>query len=247
MELSGDKLITTRTDFRDSIDENTTIINVGALGSNNLISLFEHNAQRAFTTSEKQVIDEILKQFEYHTLMVPILARKFRDGGYRSIDEFKAEIDNGISKMKGKTVLTKDGITYRLKVYDLIERVFVMSDLESNPDYISALSNLYFLRNIRLTRFLYKDIVQDYDQMDALNELIMLGWVQEVECENKEKEIQIHPLIIELIRNKINPKLTDREELCNYLKEYIVKIYDYPLNDNGELSNLEYLRFKDLK
>ena len=95
LRLKADKIFTTRTDFSDIADNKTQQMTIENLNSKELVSLFERESGLVFSDEDRVVIDEILKTFDYYTLIVPILAKQLVSSGW-SLETLKEKSKQGL-------------------------------------------------------------------------------------------------------------------------------------------------------
>ena len=99
------KIITTRTDFSEAY----TQLEVDALGTEEVISLFEKESiWIPKTEDEEKTLNDILKLIGYHTYFTMILAKK-KEMFSLSIDELKKQTEEMLLKKSSKVTVAKDG------------------------------------------------------------------------------------------------------------------------------------------
>lgn len=246
LSLKADKIITTRTDFSKTLNNESVVLNIGSMNLPTLLSLFENEAEKDLTDSQLEIVSDILKRFNYYTLIVPILARQLKASGW-TIEQLKENVDRGFESLDDDIIISKDEKTRVLTALDMIRATFTMAQFTEKEK--SVLSNLYFLRNIRLTKSLYREIVMEHEMdkwnhINTINKLVRLGWIQEIYCRQDVYELEVHPIIVEVIADRLKPMITKSEGLCNYLQKFIVDAYGFNSEDIKYYANLKFDRFQ---
>lgn len=227
LRLNADIIITTRTDFSELSIGNSRQINIDNLESKELISLFEKESRIAFNKTDRDIVDSILKRYNYYTLIVPILAKQLVASGW-SLDTLNDKTKQGLKAFENteKISLQKNGLPYRKTGLDLMRATFRMVRLSDIQKQV--LINLYFLRFVSINKeeyrkYLWKENESCTAHIDAINELLYLGWLKKKhEWQNAvNAEIEIHPIIIEMIEVELQPDITKSDMLVAYIDGYL--------------------------
>ena len=227
LRLNADIIITTRTDFSELSIGNAKQINIENLESKELISLFEKESGISFDESDRTIVDSILKRYNYYTLIVPILAKQLIASGW-SLDTLNEKTKQGLKAFESteKIVIQKDGLPYRKTGLDLMRATFRMVKLSDIQKQV--LINLYFLRFVNINKeeyrkYLWKENENRTKHIDAINELLYLGWLKKkYEWQNTtDAEIDIHPIIVEMIEVELQPDITKSDMLVAYINGYL--------------------------
>lgn len=227
LRLNADIIITTRTDFSELSIGNSKQINIENLESKELISLFEKESGITFDESDRSIVDSVLKRYNYYTLIVPILAKQLVASGW-SLDTLNEKTKQGLKAFESteKIVIQKDGLPYRKTGLDLMRATFRMVKLSDIQKQV--LINLYFLRFVSINKeeyrkYLQKDNENRTKHIDAINELLYLGWLKKkYEWQStSDAEIDIHPIIVEMIEVELQPDITKSDMLIAYINGYL--------------------------
>ena len=227
LRLKVDKLFTTRTDFSDIADDKTQQINVENLNAKELASLFEKESGLLFSNEDRVVIDEIFKNFDYYTLIVPILAKQLVSSGW-SLETLREKSKQGLRAFEDteKVAVAKDGRIYRKTGLDMMRATFRIVGLTEIQRRV--LINLYFLRFVKINKEEYRkymlyDNEKRVKHIDAINELLYLGWIKRKNTwrNTSDAELDIHPIIVEMIEIELQPDITKSNELTSYIERFL--------------------------
>ena len=227
LRLNADIIFTTRTDFSELSIGNSKQINIENLKSKELISLFEKESGITFDESDRSIVDSVLKRYNYYTLIVPILAKQLVASGW-SLDTLNEKTKQGLKAFESteKIVIQKDGLPYRKTGLDLMRATFRMVKLSDIQKQV--LINLYFLRFVSINKeeyrkYLQKDNENRIKHIDAINELLYLGWLKKKHAwqSTADAEIDIHTIIVEMIEVELQPDITKSDMLVAYINGYL--------------------------
>ena len=232
--LKVDKIFTTRTDFTDIADDKTQQISIENLKSKELVSLFEKESTLSFTNEDRAMIEEILKLFNYYTLIVPILAKQLASSGW-SLEILRDKAKQGLRAFEDteKVAVAKDGRIYRKTGLDMMRATFRMVGLTDIQRRV--LTNLYFLRFVKINKegyrkYLWKENEERTKHIDAINELANRKWIDIKKPEDYlnigmstsyDLDISIHPIITEMIEIELKPDITKNEALIQYISYFM--------------------------
>ena len=226
LRLKVDKLFTSRTDFADIADDKTQQISIANLNSKELVSLFEKESALAFSDEDRTVIDEMLKTFNYYTLIVPILAKQLISSGW-SLETLREKSKQGLRAFEDteKVAVAKDGRIYRKTGLDMMRATFRMVGLTDIQRRV--LTNLYFLRFVKINKeeyrkYLWKENEKRAGHIDAINDLLYLGWIRKKNTWQNvsDAELDIHPIIVEMIEIELEPDITT-SDIAAYVQYYL--------------------------
>lgn len=233
LRLKVDKLFTTRTDFSDIADDKTQQINVENLNAKELASLFEKESGLLFSDEDRVVIDEILKNFDYYTLIVPILAKQLVSSGW-SLETLREKSKQGLRAFEDteKVAVAKDGRIYRKNGLDMMRATFRMVGLTDIQRRV--LTNLYLLRFVKINKeeyrkYLWKASEKRAKHIDAINELVNRKWIEikkpkdyfnSGEFPSSDPDITLHPIIAEMIEIELKPDITT-SDISAYIEAYM--------------------------
>lgn len=226
LRLKVDKIFTTRTDFTDIADDKTQQISIENLKSKELVSLFEKESSLSFSDEDRAMIEEILKIFNYYTLIVPILAKQLISSGW-SLETLRDKAKQGLRAFEDteKVAVAKDGRIYRKTGLDMMRATFRMVGLTDIQRRV--LTNLYFLRFVKINKeeyrkYLWKENEKRTGHIDAINDLLYLGWIRKKNTWQNisDAELDIHPIIVEMIEIELKPDITT-SDIAAYVQYYL--------------------------
>lgn len=226
LRLKVDKIFTTRTDFTDIADDKTQQISIENLKSKELVSLFEKESTLSLSDEDRAMIDEILKTFDYYTLIVPILAKQLISSGW-SLETLRDKAKQGLRAFEDteKVAVSKDGRIYRKTGLDMMRATFRMVGLTDIQRRV--LTNLYFLRFVKINKeeyrkYLWKENEKRAGHIDAINDLLYLGWIKKKNAwqNTSDAKLDIHPIIVEMIEIELSPDITT-SDIAVYVQSYL--------------------------
>ena len=226
LRLNVNKIFTTRTDFSDLTDNKTHQINVENLRTKELVALFEKESSLVFSDEDCIVVEDILKTFNYYTLIVPILAKQLVSSGW-SLEMLRDKSKQGLRAFEDteKVAVVKDGRIYRKTGLDMMRATFRMVGLTDIQRRV--LTNLYFLRFVKINKeeyrkYLWKENEKRTGHIDAINDLLYLGWIRKKNTWQNisDAELDIHPIIVEMIEIELKPDITT-SDIAAYVQYYL--------------------------
>ena len=141
--------------------------------------------------------------------------------------ELHEKISSGIYSFHNseKINTVKDGKIIRSNISSIIENLFNVFNLPEM--YKQVLMNVHLLGFLDITKDVYRRITNcSSEEMDALNELIELGWIKQ-----GYYGFYLHQLVEDLVKNNLKPDEEKCDTVYDYLKgkieESIEKIPDY--------------------
>lgn len=226
LSLRADIIFTTRTDFSVLAEEGISQIEIGTLSENELTVLFEKESGFHFESEEDHhILKKFLKKINYYTLLVPILARQLTASGITLI-ELYAKLKNGLSNFANteKIAIDKDNKILKLTALDMMRVTFRIGQLPES--YLKVLLNLYFLRYIKINKKQYRKYFSGENtditrQIDIINDLIQLGWIQKKSDNTVDPELALHSVTVELLEVEFQPNTWHCRELVVYANQLL--------------------------
>lgn len=224
--LKADMIFTTRTDFSVLVEEGISQIKLGALSENELTVLFENESGFHFENEEdRHILKELLKEINYYTLLVPILARQLTASGF-SLRELYTKLKIGLSSFANteKITIRKDNKILKLTALDMMRVTFRIGHLPES--HLKVLLNLYFLRYIKINKRQYRTYFSGENtditrQIDIITDLIQLGWIQPKSDNTVDPELTMHPVTVELLEVEFQPNIWHCRELAEYANQLL--------------------------
>lgn len=244
-ELSNYKaniIITTRTDFSSCELVGFTQINISTIDKTALKELFiEESGCGKISLKEEFLIDEILAAYQYHTLFVRPLAYKIKNLGY-TIQSLKDEVDSELLEDIDLIVGIQNNKPFEETLKSLAEKLFKIEQLDDIKQQI--LSDLYMLGDVKISiasyiNKIYKDLSVSYKKQirNGVVSLIRIGLIQK---DDLKETLEIHPIIHELIKNKVHPDIIRCKEIATFIyNKGIESVRDpdaYIYSDENEMS-----------
>lgn len=195
-----------------SFAEGYETLEVGAIQDNeNLYSLFEHYLGRSLCKGEYPYLDNVIKEVAGHTFILQLIAKHITTS-YISLAEASSLVEkHGFSNIAPEKVYyTKDSITYRKTIKDIIHDLFDAAHLSEIKSTLLKIISLFGRNGIDREKLLE---MLELSSNDCFNELNAEGWIS-----MEDNHISMHPVIIEVMH---------QIELTENAKEKAVQIMDY--------------------
>ena len=226
LSLNIQVLFTTRNDFNSyfSSNEKIYIHELEVLSTDELTRVFINEYQKELTSEEYIAVGKIIESFDNLTYAVPIIAKQILYKGIGIIQYLEKIENDGLS-------ISEDSDDIRIRIngrflkktpmdlYRYLYNLSVLSDKQAR-----ALSNLYCLKE---HSWLSKEKYRFYTgetNLNALNDLIFLNWVQYNQTEDK---LSLHPIIEELIETDIEITPTSVPGIYNYICAQFENLNNY--------------------
>ena len=191
---------------------------------------FRINPTDKNNTDRIALVDEIIKVSYYHTMTVKLVAMqsaKYRKPLSEYLDILtKSGLNSGI---KGRLTNEKDGEAVTMStVYEHIKALFDFEHLSEPQKYIMVNACLLPLSGLETGVFSnFIGLTGDCFDPD-IEDLINSGWIKYADTAESqltaETKITMHPLIGDLVRNELQPDLT--EEKCGKFYEAFLNLID---------------------
>lgn len=214
-------LITTRTDFSMVYADGIRQVDIDSLAQVELQHLFmKHAGNEAFLSEDMDLLSKLLKQIEYHTYAAELLAKQMHSSGW-SMQKLYDKWQEGLASFEDAERIraAKDGRIYKKTLPDIMRVVFRISDLSGLQK--TVLCNFSLLNFIHVTKENYRTIAikkssnQQQEQMNALDDLLELGWIKY--SNNTKTMFTLHALVNEVVKNDLKPSL----EKCQGIRQYV--------------------------
>ena len=191
---------------------------------------FRINPTDKNNTDRIALVDEIIKVSYYHTMTVKLVA--MQSAKYRKpLSEYlniltKSGLNSGI---KGRLTNEKDGEAVTMStVYEHIKALFDFEHLSEPQKYIMVNACLLPLSGLETGVFSnFIGLTGDCFDPD-IEDLINSGWIKYADTAESqltaETKITLHPLIGDLVRNELQPEMT--EEKCGKFYEAFLNLID---------------------
>ena len=233
LSLNIQVLFTTRNDFSEYFqsNENIYIHELEVLSTEELIEVFENEYKKTLSEDERADVSKIIECFDNLTYAVPIIAKQIAFKGL-TINEYLEKVQgDGLS-------LSEDDDNIRIRIngkfmkktpMDLYRYLYNISVLTDKQ--VCVLTNLFCLKeHIKLSKEKYK-LYTGEKNLNALNDLIFLNWVQYNQAEDK---VSLHPIIEELIEADIELSPTTVPGLYSYICAQFEKLEKYNKIEDAE-------------
>ncbi len=214
-ELGCKMLVTTRIDFSE-IYSGAEYINIGELS--NPFDVFNEYYEKPLSDEQQKCVEEIIDIVCGHTMTVELLAKQMKVGRVKPEKMLEKLKNGGISESgKEKVGTIKDGNVAMQSTYDHIQKLFDLSGLSEDEQYILANLSLIPFTGVSTELFYEWCELETYD---TINNLIAEGWIR---WDKAEDEISLHPLISEVI---FSNKSTSYASYDKMLKNIIIHLHD---------------------
>ena len=151
------------------------------------------------TQNHRPTVERIIETVNRHTLSVELSARLLQTGILEP-SEILAKLSESTAApdASDKIMLTKDGHTKKATYYDHIKTLFSLFAL--NDEMQSVMRSASFIPSAGIRARLFAKLL-GLENMDAINDLIELGFIQILETD----KITLHPLVQETVISDLCP------------------------------------------
>ena len=274
LKMNCSLIVTTRTDFSD-IYPDFSFIKIGGLSDDALFSIYENETSESLSEEDKNELAPLLELGKECTFFFAFLSRLVKVGGY-VIKDIAQTVLGGIKNLDNseKVLVAKDDIRVKKNIVVAMKELFKFHNLSE-----SQIEMLYFVRTFSVLVLKRKNLAESFVQIDkikkpgrmeALNELIELGLINEDDSiymndvlkDVIDAEFNISCFKIELIDQFIElefknefkeevkyvSKNSQKRSICSYLCERIITVFENcNFNDNYSLEYMVTLIFSMVK
>ena len=212
LDLKCSLIITTRSDFSEA-KPNSYFIKIHGLSDAELFQIYENESSNELSEEDKAVLTPLLALGKECTFFFVYLSKLVKFGGY-SIKDIAQTVLGGLKKLDKsvKVNVPKDNIRVKNNIVIAMRALFKFSGL--TPFQIEM---LYFVRTFSVLVLKRTSLRESFDQIDegktsdrieALNELIELGLI------NEDDSIHMNDVLKDVIDTElglINTKPNDNE------------------------------------
>lgn len=203
-------IFTSRNDHSDICSEDIYQIELNAMNTDELITLFVHEFGRDLSEEEDSYVRKIFREFDNYTMMVPLIAKQLRASDM-SLAAFWDKIDSeGLSGFGDDTERVKHRKDGKLTQATLLGHMNHLFDLCGLDDkYKCVLANIKSLEgHYELTKSVYREYTQE-NNLTLLNNLIDCGWINKVyerdyDTDEDVLTLGLHPIVSQLIEETLN-------------------------------------------
>lgn len=231
LSFGADIIFTSRTDFKDFAFGGTAQIDINSLTENELMTLFQKESGYMLQgADDTTLLKKILKLIQYHTLFVPLIAKYMVAAGNDLVVLYN-KVKVGLQEFEEteKIYFSKDKKLYKNTVLDILRVVFRVVEL--SPIQKEVLANIYSLRGFEINKGRYKQYLLDdkskeLSHINAINDLIKLGWIQKQDKDEwgyyvSDPILCLHPLVQEMISVDIQSDISQNEMIRKYIETYL--------------------------
>lgn len=238
LKFKANIIFTTRTDFSNVLTHGMEQVEIPVLPYEQLKHLFAKISNVQIATPQQEcTFRQMLKSIEYHTYVTELLSRQIVASGW-TLETLARKMSEGLGGLAAaeKVQALKDDMAPKRTIPEGLRVLFDMAALDGRSRLV--LRNLYLLCGfLGVTKDSYKLFCnsqifdggsknedgsyrsyyfypvppQSSPDINVLNELYELGWVQKI-----QSVYVLHPLVAELIKEDLKP--------C---RAYCLKLYEY--------------------
>ena len=224
LSLGCKLLVTTRADFSDIYSDNQIDIDVLA----DPFVIFNEHYKKPLSEDDYKCVDEIIEIVCGHTMTIELLAKQMMAGRVKPQKMLEKLKNGGISDSgREKVRTTKDGKLAMQSMYDHIQALFDLSELDEDEKY--ALANLALIPHTGIATDLFCEWCE-IEGFDTINKLVAEGWVR---WDRERDYISLHPLLSELIFHTL-------DNIESLTSKYISNIALIKFWDNDKITDKHY-------
>ncbi len=148
---------------------------------------------------ELSAVDEIIRLVGRHTITVELIARQMK-ASRRNPAEMLALLEREGLDTRLKESIRRDGGAREGSAYEIISKLFVLSDLTPESEQI--------LRWMAMVPFTGMDIrlfhdICELDSYDEINDLVAHSWLNL----DEDDVLSMHPVVADVVRRQLNPSV----------------------------------------
>lgn len=225
LDLKCSLIVTTRTDFSDFYPD-FSFIKIGGLSDDALFSIYENETSESLSEEDKNELAPLLELGKECTFFFAFLSRLVKVGGY-VIKDIAQTVLGGIKNLDNseKVLVAKDDIRVKKNIVVAMKELFKFHNLSE-----SQIEMLYFVRTFSVLVLKRKNLAESFVQIDkikkpgrmeALNELIELGLI------NEDDSIYMNDVLKDVIDAEFNISCFKIELIDKFMElEFINKYKD---------------------
>lgn len=191
-------------------------IGLSQLDSVHQMKLFSKYYPKQMSEDDRQVIDEILKIIDGHTMTLVLVAKTLSNGRVSPSDMLEKLSVNLKTDIPEKVIFKKDDEIRNALMYTHLEALFDISRLSESEKYILMNMTLTPIVGLQTETFKQWAGLQDFNDFI---ELVSTGWI----TLDKEHDIaSLHPVISGVLANTLKPDSLNCAQYLTSLNEYLL-------------------------
>jgi hypothetical protein len=215
LTLNCNILFTSRNSFEQFYGNDTAIahFNIGDLLLHEQTNLFEYECGRTLNDIERSTVQDILDEIHGYTLLIPLIAKTYRNDDY-SLKEMQKRVKAaGLKGASGVNINHHKDLTISADLYSILCEVLNMAGLSKDETHV--LRSLALLGGIIIDRKEFNAWLGG-KYKNALNTLAEKNWI-ELHGVGENAKISLHKVIGELTCNELKPNLENCPEIRDFI------------------------------
>ena len=219
LSLNVDLIFTTRNDYGHIACDKIGIVELEALPTKELVSIFRNEYGKSINDEEEELVEEFIEKFGNLTILVPIIAKQIIASKISIVDFASAVEDDAFARFDDENEdirIRKDGKSQRTNSLDFIRAMFNIAGLSDKHKLV--------LRYLDLLKYHRRLTIKEYRRLtgeknlNVLNDLQFRNWISFVDAEESEEiEIKVHQLIYDLVEKDDKPTYQNVPGIVAYI------------------------------
>lgn len=197
LELKCSLIVTTRTDFSD-IFPDLCFLKLYGLSDAELFQIYENESSNELSEEDKAVLTPLLALGKECTFFWSFFSRLVKIGGY-AVKDITQTVLSGIKNLNNseRVLVAKDNLRVKKNIAVAMKELFTLHNLSDGQIemlcFVRTFSVLFLNRNTLAESFNQIDNDKKPSRMEALDELIELGLI------NEDDSIHMHDVLKDII------------------------------------------------
>ena len=236
LSLNVDLIFTTRNDYGHIACDKIGIVELEALPTKELVSIFRNEYGKSINDEEEELVEELIEKFGNLTILVPIIAKQIIASKI-SIEDFASSVENdAFARFDDENEdirIRKDGKSQRTNSLDFIRAMFNIAGLSDKHKLVLRYLDL-LKYHCRLTIKEYRRLTGE-NNLNVLNDLQFRNWISFVDAEESEEtEIKVHQLIYDLVEKDDKPTYQNVPGIVSYIENCFDVLAKSIISDTNE-------------
>jgi len=204
-------IFTSRNSYEQIYSNDSTVehSNINDLLIHEQVALFEHECGRKLSDGEKETVKTILHEIHGYTLLIPLIAKTYKNDDY-TLGEIQQRInDAGLMGASVVDVNHHKDSTISANLYSILCEVLNMASLSEGEIYV--MRSLALLSGITIDRKEFNAWLGG-KYKNSVNLLVEKNWVQ-LQGFGESARISLHKIVGDLVCNELKPNLENCPEI----------------------------------
>ena len=230
LDLNCSLIITTRSDFSD-VYPDFCFIKIHGLSDEELFQIYENESHNELSEEDKTILTPLLALGKECTFFWSFFSRLVKIGGY-TVKDITQTVISGIKNLNNseRVLVAKDNLRVKKSIAVAMKELFALHNLSDRQIemlcFVRTFSVLFLTRKALAESFNQIDNEKKTSRMDALNELIELGLI------NEHDSIYMNDVIKDVIDAEFDISFFKIELIDKFIDLEFKKKFEATVNTN---------------